>query len=437
MAVFRNCHLGLTLSLALTTGLCHAAVGYKAGTPYLGWGDQGSGRVDVPYMMGLLAGFRWAESDALPALLVQNDDSLVIVSEMSDGTRKVGMVRLTPQGTVNPNFGMNGFSSYSFNNVASTIPLTTTIDQQGQVITGGGGSAPFLCRANAGNGGLMNFSGGQAPCVDFNNLLPGLAFSPRALRIQPGIGILVAGQMKVNGSYRDGVIARLKFNGTLDTTFNSPKGFVTFLPADALSFNPQQIRMTVNGKILLGGMITEQGFTRGIIYRLTAAGNFNALWQTERPVLDLLAIDDLMSAEDDVITTMNDQVGRYDGETGAKDPIYGVDLIGANSLTPSVNDGSIYVGSNCLKNYPATQCAMARMTAAGDFDTEFGNNGLVISDHDGDNGHTDLLKTTVVSAITLDAVYALRFAGPPENPVAFVVKLHRDSSDLIFSDGFE
>jgi uncharacterized repeat protein (TIGR01451 family)/uncharacterized delta-60 repeat protein len=174
------------------------------------------------------------------------------------GTSSSGVARLTPAGTLDPNFSVGAGASSSNRTVR-----VVAIDANNNILVGGDftsfNNVPhhYLVRLNVSGSVDSNF-------VAFDGIHADINGSVRAIQIQPDSRILIGGSFTaVNGSNYN-YIARLNNDGTLDTSFNVGAGCDNSVLA---------ITLDSQNRILLGGVFTHaSGVTRNGITRLNPDG---------------------------------------------------------------------------------------------------------------------------------------------------------------------
>jgi len=189
------------------------------------------------------------------ALALDSAGNIYVGGEFSafNGIPRVGLVKLSPTGAVDPAFNPGGGGVQPIFIWAMTPP-----DSSGNIIIGGsfttynGTNARRIARLNTTTGAIdSSFNAGGA---GFNS---GTVY---ALRQAPDGKYYAGGSFtQYNGVARRG-IARLNSNGSLDTTFSGP-AFVSGDTVYALALQ--------NGKVYAGG---SKSSTAGIFVRLTDSG---------------------------------------------------------------------------------------------------------------------------------------------------------------------
>lgn len=442
--------------LLTATASATADNGFNAGSLWIGWGDQGSGRVDLPFSLGQDPQFSWSMSMDHSDVLPQSDGSLILVgTAISNSGPMTGLARLRPDGTLDPNFGLGGFSG----NPTPQYASAALVDFGGQLLVTGAGSINgsslgWLCRFNSVSGSPTVFEGSAMNCTDLDALAGG-RMRPKVLQIQPGVGILVAGSLELENLEADSIVMRLKFDGSLDTTFHSPQGFARYRPPGWTSAGIDQLRLTTNGKLILAstGTFDQNGvmFGGSHLARAAANGVIEPNWPIESIqddyTIDFVAVDIPNEAEDDVVLTRFygsniHTTERIDGATGQIEPggeIYGAMFLFPGGFAPSGmtqdNTDNFVIASR--RGYTSEyQSGVSRLLPNSQPDASFGSGGFVYLNYEGDPDPIGNVFSTKV-AVQNDAVYAARPAGPDTSRTLIVYKLHGNPSDLIFRDGFE
>jgi uncharacterized delta-60 repeat protein len=222
-----------------------------------------NGSLDITFIAGPLA-----EDKEVTKVAVQPDGKVLIGGTFLqvNGTVRHGLARLLANGAVDISFDpLNVIFE-------STVPWVNdlALDSSGRMVVASGtlgdwGRSPHpLCRLNP-NGSLD---------VGFN--LPTLpqasSVGEMAVQADRKLLVLLAEGSSVNGQ-PCGPLARLRQDGTLDSTFASP---VASGRASCVVVQP-------DGKILLGGehfILSDQTLLRGVL-RLNANGTIDPTFQTE------------------------------------------------------------------------------------------------------------------------------------------------------------
>ena len=140
--------------------------------------------------------------------------------------------------------------------------------------------------------------------------------------------VVIGGQFSSYNGTNINEVARLNQNGSLDTTFNpgtGPDGVVNSLALDA------------SGRVVIGGAFsTVNGFTSGGVARLNVDGS--------------------------VDTTFNPGIGTYNPDTAATDPVYAVAV---------QSDGKILIGGSFANVELTEYNGLARLNTDGSVDPVF------------------------------------------------------------------
>ena len=189
---------------------------------------------------------------SLTAVAVQADGAIVAggTAYGGGGNRDFALLRLTPAGVPDAMFGTAGIVTTSFTTGDDSVQ-DIALQPDGRIVaagsTGGADSGFGLARYNADGTLDASFNGaGQV----FTSFGPG-ADEARALALDAGGRILVAGGMQVAGVDRDVAVARYTASGALDASFGSG-GKVT-LTLGARQDVAFAIAPTADGRILVAG----------------------------------------------------------------------------------------------------------------------------------------------------------------------------------------
>ena len=192
------------------------------------------------------------------ALAVQNDNKVVIGGNFSGGAFPSWNARLNADGTVD-----TAFSSYP-NGSVNAIAIQTN----GQILIGGsfttvnGAPRYRIARLNA-DGSIDN---------TFQYNLTGASAAVRCIQIQPDGKILVGGDFGLVNNTARGNVARLNYDGSLDTGFSSNPGANG--PVYAL------VAQTDNSVAIAGNFSSYASFNLSHVARLYADGTRDTAFST-------------------------------------------------------------------------------------------------------------------------------------------------------------
>lgn len=189
--------------------------------------------------------------------------------------------KLKPDGTIDQSFGLNGLAPAGYYDFSYYRVGPWVIDKTGEVAIQPDGKILFgysqdwdnyfyIGRLN--QDGSVDTSFGESGVVSIGIPVPSYAYDAFSFGIAnyPDERIVVSGTaVQWYGTESQVITARLRNNGSLDSTFGSG-GLVGFLSNDTRGPASSMLVLT-NGKILLGGM-DDQAFS---LLRLNADGSFD------------------------------------------------------------------------------------------------------------------------------------------------------------------
>jgi uncharacterized delta-60 repeat protein len=273
------------------------------------------------------------------------------------------------------------------------------IQSDGKILLGGScknGSNINFCIARFNSDGTLDTSFGSP---NGYKIQPIGSFSDigQSLAIQLDGKILLTGRC-YNGSNTDFCIARFNSNGTLDTTFGSPNGYI-IQPIDSWQDYGYSPAIQPDGKILFGGHCNSGSGWDFCIARFDSNGTLDTSFGTGGKVIqDIGSSSDLGyslaiqpdgkillggsysngSNNDFCITRFNSD-GTLDTSFGSSGKVIqpiGSSSDNGNSLAIQP-DGKILFGGHCDSGSNNDFC-IARFNSNGTLDTSFGSSGKVI-----------------------------------------------------------
>ena len=427
----------------------------EPGSPYLGWGDEGSGDVDAPFVYGLSEDNRWREVSEAISLA---DQSVVVIGNISEnGSLRIGLAKVTSAGTLDPAFGAYG--GFWAGNSGSNWVTDAILDADGQILVSEGGT---ICRFNATYGALIGFESGNASCVDIATMAGFDGFRANGLVALPDGRMWVAGRVFLGVDWVYAALLRLNANGSLDATFNGTGYRLIEPPPGRTSIAFTGLRQASNGKLIAVGNVDDQlEFT---VARFDANGNIEN-WPAKQHdfgtysvAADFVLIDDPASSEDDIIlaTRFKNTVVKLDGQTGLPSADFGVD--GFRTLTHdgrplqpnrvrTAADGKLLIATIRYDTPdPETDeegdgpFSIVRLLPAGTMDETFGTGGVSVLDYDGDSNPASETRAYEMGlAVMDDAVVAARPAvyDQSHSYETVLIAKRRLFGDSIFSDSFD
>jgi uncharacterized delta-60 repeat protein len=343
---------------------------------------------------------------------------------------------LLSAGALDPSFGTGGIvSSMAF--AANDLAL----QGDGRIVTVGIGHLPGngygkfgVARYNADGSADTSFGAGGTTVTSLGNYYD----YPEAVALQADNKILVAGMSAhfdkgwtVNW---DMALVRYNSNGTLDTTFGT-KGVVTTTFSKASSDEAWDMALQADGKIVLGGWVSDSAGSDFALERFTANGSLDTTFGTggrvrihfnsgpvhdpdnESPIRMVIQPPDASGQQKLVITgTVNDTSatnnpeeaalarvnanGTLDGGFGSGGEVHL--LLGGSSSKPNglalQPDGKLVVVGVTAVDPSLHVLALARLTGSGALDTTFNGSGVLDIDISSSPYYEDTLSSVAIQA---------------------------------------
>ncbi len=276
-------------------------------------------------------------NDVANSVAMQPDGKLVVAGTSNDD---IVLVRLKTNGEVDTSFGTNGRVVTDINNGSIDCGSCMIVQPDGKLVVVGscskGGNADFAIVRYTSTGFLdTSFSGGKV-------ITPIGSSSEQAygLTLQPD-GKLIAVGYCHNGSTDDIAVVRYNSNGSLDTTFNGTGKVTTGIAVNEYATN---VITQPDGKILVVGF-SHDGYTQNFVaVRYNSTGSLDTTY-----------------SNDGIVTK---QTG------GPYSWVYGL------ALQP---DGKMVAVEWYNTNGSDDNLALVRYDTAGNLDTSFDSDGIVIT----------------------------------------------------------
>lgn len=188
--------------------------------------------------------------DSANALAIQTDGKIVIASGVGETISNAYILRLNPDGTLDPTFDTDGIAAIG----NAGEPLSMAIQTDGKIVFGttffnGFTTGTTVVRLNA-NGALDTTFDTDGRLTVSPNL-----FRPNGLALQTDGKIVFAGQSTSSATLHDVSVIRLNTNGTFDASFDGD-GVVQTALANQES-EARCVAFQSDGKIIIGGSSTQ------------------------------------------------------------------------------------------------------------------------------------------------------------------------------------
>jgi uncharacterized delta-60 repeat protein len=374
-----------------------------------------AGQLDITFGNGGIFVLPGANS-AATAVAIQSDGKILVAGQTSTqtGIPGAGVLRLTPNGTLDASFGQGGVANVLFSHGGGELATGVAIQSDGKIVLGiathNADGAPALMIARLNGNGSFDNSFGHAGILKLLVAGPdssALALQPDGkillggglllVRVNPdgsldsgfgkgGFAPLVTGPGKItvqpNGQILVGA-ARYNANGSLDTSFG-----ILGRPASLLGTLPSSSRLQSDGKIATVGGVTSKVLVAQLP-SLTIDTGFGLLRYNPNGSIDTRfgkkggVITDFSSVAP--ITTPSDMAIQLNGDI----------VVAGQAAQPAVAP---------FDTNPPSVFALARYTSTGQLDTTFGSGGKVTTSFGKDT-------TAGIAAMTLDSNGKIVAAG--------------------------
>jgi len=232
-----------------------------------------TGHLDPSFGNGglVLTPVRPLTTDIIHGVAIQPDGTIVAAGVTYDDTvslRPHGnfmVARYTPQGELDPAFGIGGVATTNFEGESYDEPYAVVLQPDGRIVLGGssntGGGigrimgADNLALARYLPNGLLDpsFGNGGTVVVDAGAMQESI----RALALQPDGAIVAAG--RTNGERRgDLLVARFLPNGALDPGFGGPAAGMTITDLGTAEEGLSAVALAPDGMIVAGGVVAPR-----------------------------------------------------------------------------------------------------------------------------------------------------------------------------------
>jgi uncharacterized delta-60 repeat protein len=232
-----------------------------------------TGRLDPSFGNGglVLTPVRPLTTDIVHGLAIQPDGKIVAAGVTYDDTvslRPHGnfmVARYTPQGQLDPAFGVGGVTTTNFEGESYDEPYAVVLQPDGRIVLGGvsntGGGigrimgADNLALARYLPNGLIDPSFGNSGTVVVD--AGSMQESIRALALQPDGAIVAVG--RTNGEKRgDLLVARFLPSGALDPGFGGPVAGMTINDLGTAEEGLSAVALARDGTIVAGGVVAPR-----------------------------------------------------------------------------------------------------------------------------------------------------------------------------------
>lgn len=338
-------------------------------------------------------------------IAIMPDDRIVMVG----GYSQFNIIRLMPEGTPDTTFGTTGVASVDFG-LENDYPYDVAVQPDGKIVVIGVIDGPSstndqavgVTRLNADGTLDTTFNGTGKLVFDFDDTRN----YPNAVALQDDGKILIAGYTGASAT-NDFAIARLNPDGSFDTTFDTDGKARINVQGDDRA---RAMAIAPDGKIIVGGMsypigVNNCGFaairllpdgsldntfsTDGRAVAKIGSGNDSVFDLVVQPDGKVILVADSSLSSQDIGVVRFDTAGNLDttfSGDGKFSTFYGptnsTDYINAVTLQP---DGKILVAGSYFTT-PERNLGLIRLTANGELDATFSDDGKANYVVPGDNG---------------------------------------------------
>ncbi len=348
---------------------------------------------------------------------LQSTGKIIAVGTSDIGSDIIAVLaRYNTNGSLDTTFGTNGTTSISLGAGNDSLSTTLAIQTDDKIVVGDrafiGGVEQFIVARLQANGSLDSSFGTGG----ISTLVIGTNSFITSVKIQADGKIVAGGRSTVSG-VTSFTLARFNTNGTVDTSFGNPNGFVTFQFPGSTSSQIDSIAIQSDGKIVAAGRTTIGGVIQFAVARFNSDGSVDTTFGTGGavtiPISTFSSITSVLIQPDSKILVggtatingsdtfafarllTNGSLDNSFGTGGIVDlPLSvfgaGTSFAELESITIQSN-GKIIAGGSADPGGIQT-FSLARLLINGSLDTSFGTNGIV-----------NVLPLTLFGANPLDA----------------------------------
>jgi len=320
---------------------------------------------------------------------LQGDGKIVVAGSIAtnQNQQQPGLLRYNTDGTLDPNFGIGGKVVIGGTNAGPAFAVTIQTD--GKILAVAPANLHLTVFRFNSNGSLDNtFGNNGATAIQAAELF--LAPASGGIALEPDGRILVATGHNEGGSLR--IVARLRANGQLDSTFGSN--------GVAPTFGGDSVAVVPNGNILVGtGSVTSAYAPNGAVVKdfgihgqtpgfANEAGGFvvtnnsstvtriitAGTMFTDLNLMSLNSVSGFLLVSYKIDGTLDNAFGIHGGVTT---PFPGNILARAFAVALQRNGDIVAVGQTARTDTGSSDFALVRYNPDGSVDTTFGNSGFV------------------------------------------------------------
>ena len=461
----------------------------------LSWGYDGEflnsfavgGREQVGFSPNLNVSVQNGFGFAAPA--IQSDGKILINAPVYNGTSyDFGVLRLNPSGTLDTNFGTapGGQAIVPFDNGGNDndVPSAIAIDSAGRIVVAGtvdgdpttSGTDCGVVRLTSSGTLDTSFSGDGKATIGFDLGPAGQQDDTcYRMRLQSDGKILVVGRAQIGQTPAPNSaqifrmsMARLTTNGARDTSFNG-NGLLTldFGANYTSSVGLSIIEQADGGILLVGAAVDSSGAPSFAIARVTSSGNLDSSFGNDGTLVFNSGINGYAGGELTDIQLLPDgsfvvlgivfpsgtssnvdyffakfsSTGSFDSSFGTNGVVVVPFDLGGSlediAVALIVDDQGRFIANGAVQTSPTSFLAgVVRLTANGQVDPSFGNQGILSLSTAPENG-TQYAEQGLGIALTAQGSLLLTSIATTDSSGDSKVGIAELVNDTIFSGNFE